>query len=98
MSRSDTIFRRYVNRHLEPLKDDKYQGLLSDAEKQELYRMADGFAETPDYWDWSHIRDASDAAIRRIAYRIAEIVGDDATKSAAMGAHKEAHDQRMARR
>lgn len=56
---------------------------LSENERWSVYLEADGFgyfkhdptflAGINDGWDWSHVRDSSDAAVKRMASKIREI-------------------------
>jgi hypothetical protein len=53
--------------------------LLSNEEHMEVYCLADGFGrigrEALDmHYDWSHVRDSSDRAMREMAAKITEIV------------------------
>ena len=66
--------RKLVNAHLH--HDGEHNDTLSTGVKNALYDMADGFNETPDYWDWSHIRDASDEAIQKMARAIRVVRSD----------------------
>lgn len=55
--------------------------ILTNAQKWEVYCLADGFGkmspkqliEINDGWDWSHIRDSSDDAIKAMGLRILEM-------------------------
>lgn len=52
--------------------------LFTDKEREQIQTLADGFgkidASTPGYaemiWDWSHVRDSSDAAVQAMAAEI----------------------------
>lgn len=70
--RTITDERRLVNDHLGPLGTKRHW--LTVPQKRELYDMADGFNSTPDMWDWSHVRDASDSAINRMETRLQEMI------------------------
>ena len=72
--RTQTKDRKLVNAHLH--HDGEHNDKLDADVKNGLYEMADGFIETPDYWDWSHIRDASDEAISRMA-RVIRVIRSD---------------------
>jgi len=59
---------------------DRYN-VLTDGQKWEVYCLADGFGKMSSEqlkginggWDWSHIRDSSDSAIREMKTKIIEL-------------------------
>lgn len=79
-TRTDTMFRRFVSRYLHP--SGKKSDVLTTEQKRSVYVLCDGFEDPPDPFgsdasepmDWSHVRDSSDAAMKRASRRLATIL------------------------
>lgn len=69
MSYEMTDDRKLVISHMK--YDGKHTDALPSKYGDRIYRMADGFgAAPPPYPDWSHIRDSSNEAMKRMANEI----------------------------